>query len=214
MSFVFLSFIIASNIVTAQVTQPSPLPTQPFLPLSAYPSGPAYYDRPQGDFGRGRFGLSFGAEGLTATDTNHETLGFLTLGTEYFAMKGIAIVAEAELCPGTFEAGQDDCLSDSRFTLRAGGGMLFLRGYLLHFSDLSLYVDGGIGGMHAHAFPQERVDDNWVQAIGCGASFRAGSNTYVFAGARYVRLSSNFLAIPGRPQSNGVQYYIGVSVRS
>ena len=210
---------IPNRFSRAQVSQGPVIPAQPFTVPSSYVPEPAFYNRPLDGYRRGSFQVALAATGLTLDTDRHDTLGFATFGAEYFLSRAVSVNAEFDLSPGTFDPGtdSDDCwfdLDHARYFNRAYGGLLLLRARVIRTRRVSFYFDGGIGGLSANgAFPAQGNRANWMQAVGVGVTFRPGASASWFAGVRYVRLASDFFQQPTTRAFNGVQYYMGLTIR-
>jgi opacity protein-like surface antigen len=166
--------------------------------------------------GKRSWDLSLGAAGLTLDTRNHDTLGLATVGTGYYLTNRISANLQLDFVPGrtgrfTFA---DNDVDDASVKLRAFGGLASLRAEVLRWKPVSLYVDGGIGGLQGHGgFLPGRAESAWMEAAGGGLLWRLGTNGYLSLGARYVRLSDRLISSSGSRAANGVEYYFGLMCR-
>jgi opacity protein-like surface antigen len=178
---------------------------------------PTFFQRKDWEFG-------IGIQGFTAHHTRDDSIAFGTLDLSYFIAKNLSIGLEAGLAPGTSSAAnnttnstgsEDDDDDSGDFRPRASEGQALARYHLFGDSRLSLYVDAGIGYLHAtRYFPTYGRSDNWLVSAGLGVDLRIVDGFYFHAGARVARLSGGdlFAGRNTRDASDGVQYYGGFSV--
>lgn len=221
--------IIALGICTVargQTTQPITTPDQLLKDPRLYraPPAPAFFDHPASDFRRGMFAVSLAGAGMTLDDSNHDSLGFIRLGGEYFLSRNTSANLEFDMAPGTLKCGNQTVVTDAdglqeyqsndSYNLRAYGGLLLLRTYPIRKPNYAIYLDGGFGGLHGHSpYPPQSGKDDWMQAIGGGIALRASANAWWYIGARYVRLSTDFFPSRSSYGFSGIQYYVGINFR-
>lgn len=206
---------------TYPTTAPSPVPTTQTNAYWVYPVPNAPPPPPEHLFDRRHFELALGGQGFTANGHHgNETIGFVTLNFNYYIVDGLSIGLEGGLSPGTWhdhrnrdDNGRDDDRDDS-FHLRASEEMTLLRWHFLTTRCCSLYIDGGLGGLHAdRSFPSGSRTDNWLAAVGAGLDLRLAKHWYAFIGGRFARISGgDFGARRGSHDAfDGEQYYGGFS---
>ena len=161
--------------VAAALTQPAPATDSFMVPLpSEYRPGPAFVDAAPSPFHRGATSVSLAMEGLSITNTNTDTLGFIDVGAEYFISRAVSANFNFAFSAAALEWPDDGQLCDTRVRIRSYFGLVGLRAHLIRRSDFSFYVDGGLGGLHAFdPFPENGVRSNWMQAVGAGFTLRS-----------------------------------------
>jgi len=210
-----LASLLAAGTCVAGASEPSTQPGDYSEPYRYAPPLPAFGERPRDPFHRGTFDFSLAGEALLIADAHHDSLGFADVGVDYFVANGVSAGVQLGLSPRIYVAEGEDCFSGLRMNVRAYSGMLFVRAHLIHSPDFSLYVDGGIGGLHGEGpFPAQGSDNTWMQAIGAGVTLTASKNASWFLGARYVRLGPDFFNSARGRNFSGIQWYLGLSFRS
>jgi hypothetical protein len=126
-----------------------------------------------------------GVQGLTTYTPRSQSLGFFTLGAGYLVLDNVSVNAELGVSPGNLQC-------ESR-TVRAWDGMFLARWYALHTGRLSLFIDGGVGALHAEHF--------------VGAASRSACD------ARYAHITGgSALSSQGRPSAEAVQYGLSLLI--
>jgi len=180
----------------APTTEPAPYWANQQIP------GP----RAETPFPQGSFDLWAGAAGLTTFQPQTESLGFLTLGGGYFVLDRLSVNFEIGLAPGTL----DDSCADP---IRAFEGQFLARWHFLRSGRVSLFAEGGVGGLHAEHFGHTGSDDDLMLTGGFGAAFRVSRNIHLTLGARYTRLTGGDLfSDQGRHHADAINYGIGLMI--
>ncbi len=188
-------------IVIQSSTQPASQPTsQPAATRSATPDVIfwRYPDRLEARpepmpkaFRRHQFEFEIGGQGFSATGRNGtDTVGFVTTTFGYYVADGLSLGVEGGLAPGTYRHHRHDDDSDREddgrrdsYHLRAEEVMGLARWHFLRADPLSLYIDAGLGGLHAsHPFPGTGRVDNWLWAAGGGLTLRLDEHWFASAG--------------------------------
>ena len=208
----------------APTTQPlelSPTTTSTTAPLrypeiapSRYPDTVVtYYSSPgpaPSQFGRNEFELSLGGQGLTAHgDHGHDSIGFVTLDFGWYFVDTLSLDLEVGVSPGAnYHHHHHDDNEDEG--VRAAEEMVLLRWHFLTAGGLSLYADGGIGGLHASpVFPSGGRRDSFLAAVCGGLTIQLARHFYGGLGARAAWLGGGDWEDNRhhRNWSDGVQYY-------
>jgi opacity protein-like surface antigen len=180
-----------------------------------YPDGvvttyaPPYY--PTGQFARGDFELSLGGQGFTARgDRGDESIGFVTFDAGWYFVPTLSVDFELGIAPGTYRNYYHDDRHNDDNGVRAVEELALLRWHFLTLGGLSLYADGGVGGMYASPdFPSDGRRNNFLAAVGGGVTLQVVSHFYLGAGARAAWLDGGDWDLDRHQHhwSDGVQYY-------
>jgi hypothetical protein len=198
-----------------------PLPPAPPPPAwQAWPPPPPqaagyFYGADSSQFAVGHFELNLGAQGYTAyRHGGSDSICFVTGDAAFYILNGLSIGLEGGLAPGT-SGDHDDGFDHHRDGLRAEELLGIVRWHCLTAGPLSLYVDGGLGGLHASdGFPTGGHSDNWLGVVGGGVSWRLIDHWYIAGGARYAPLWRDDWGWGDHHHNGGfdaIEYYGGFS---
>jgi hypothetical protein len=234
----FVSTAVAQTPATQPTTTASPPPTVPPVtptPRPAMPNNPPpgvywntnppppgreyqgreyYYETHEPNFPRNHFELSLGGQGYTAFGHHgSDSLGFVTLGADYYFLNGLSIGLEGGLSPRVDDRHDHGDFHHDDSGLRAEELIGLLRWHFLDCGSLSFYGEVGLGGFHAdHHFPSGGREDSGLGVAGLGASWRVISHLYISGGARYARIGDDWDDDHRRSHGfDGVQYYGEIS---
>ena len=162
-------------------------------------------------FARGDLEFSLGGQGFIARGAHgDDSIGFVTFDAGWYFAPTLSVDLELGISPGTFDNRYHHHDHGDDNGVRAVEELALLRWHFLTVGGLSLYADGGVGGLYASPdFPNGGRRNNFLAAVGGGLTLEIASHCYLGAGARAAWLNGGDWDSDRhhRQWSDGVQYY-------